>query len=317
MKVVLIGKGIMLSAMIRGCLNTYNVDIAGVLRYENITENRLWLWIKDFFRHCSEKTLIKRNNLRELHFKSVNSAGFRKFLIKNSVDAVIVGTWREKISEETFSIPPLGFINIHPSLLPKYRGPNPYLQVIKNREKFSGFTFHLIDENFDTGKILFKKQLEIPRFYTAKELRETTVFAVEKSLPEFLKQYEDGKIKPVKQNVRGASYFPNITRDDMMLDFKKETALEIIARIKALHPWLPCYVTAGNDFYIPNPYKLKIEKSSKVTFSLDDKKKIIRAKCKDGRTVVMRDVRKYSKFFGLFITQIQKLFLWFGIVRHY
>ena len=220
MKVVLIGKGIMLAAIIRGCLNTYNVDIAGVLRYENNSENRLWLLIKDIFSTKPEKTLIKRKKLRELHFKSVNSEGFRRFLIKNSIDAVIVGTWREKITEETFSIPPLGFINIHPSLLPKYRGPNPYLQVIKHREKFSGFTFHLVDENFDTGKILFKKQINIPKFYTSKELRETTVFEVEKSLPVFLKQYEDGKIKPVKQNERYAKYFPNITRDDMMLDFK-------------------------------------------------------------------------------------------------
>lgn len=297
MKIVLIGKGIMLSAMIRGCLNSFNVDLAGVLRYENTTENRLLLAIKDCFRFCPEKTLIKKNKLKELHFKSVNSQSFRKFLIKNSVDAVIVGTWREKISEETFSVPPLGFINIHPSLLPKYRGPNPYLQVIKHREKTSGFTIHQVDENFDTGKILYKSKIEIPKFYTSKELRETTVREVEKCLPEFLKNLDDGNIKPVKQNERYASYFSNITRDDMMLDFEKETAAEIIARIKALHPWLPCYVSIGKDFYIPNPYKLSIEKSSKTPFLFDAKRKMFKARCKGGKVVVMRDIKKYRKPF--------------------
>ena len=103
----------------------------------------------------------------------------------------------------------------------------------------------------------------------------------------------------------------------MMLDFKKETALEIIARIKALHPWLPCYVSVGKDFYVPNPYKLSIEKASGIEFSLYKKRSIIKPKCTGGKVVVMRDVRKYSKFFGLFITQIQKLFFWFGIMRHY
>ena len=289
----------MLSAMINGCLNSPNVEIAGVLRYENLNNNRFLLALKDFFSHKVEKTLINKYKLKDLHFKSSNSPEYRRFLANENVDVMLVGTWREKFSPETFSIPKLGAINIHPSLLPKYRGPNPYLQTIKNREKFSGFTFHLIDKNFDTGDILYQKRVEILPFYTSKELREATVHEVKKSLPEFLKRLEHNEIIPVKQDENFASYYPNITRYDMMLDFDKETAAEIVARIKALHPWLPAYVTVGRNFYIPNPYKLSIEKSSKVPFGFDVKRKMIKARCKDGKVVVMRDVKKYRSYLNV------------------
>ena len=66
-----------------------------------------------------------------------------------NVDVMLVGTWGEKIKKEIFDIPAIASVNVHPSLLPKYRGPNPYLQNILHRETKSGVTFHLINENFD------------------------------------------------------------------------------------------------------------------------------------------------------------------------
>ena len=268
--------------MIEGCINALDTDIVGVLRYENLTNNRFQLVVKDFFSPSVEEILIKKYELAELHFKSANSPDFRDFLLKNNVDLVLVGTWREKISEQVYKVPHFGFVNIHPSLLPKYRGPNPYLQVIKNREPFSGFTFHKIDNNYDTGEILYQKRVEILPFYTSKELREATVFEVKKSLPEFLKLYESGEISPLRQDEGLATYYPNIVRDDMMLDFERETSEEIVARIKALHPWLPAYVSIGKDFYIPNPYKLSIEDSAVSAIEIDFKNKIIKAGAKDG-----------------------------------
>lgn len=296
MRVVLLGKGIMLAGMIEGCINALNTDIVGVLRYENLTHNRFQLAVKDFFSHSVEEIMIKKYELAELNFKSANSPDFRDFLLKNNVDMVLVGTWKEKISKKVYTAPNLGFVNIHPSLLPKYRGPNPYLQVIKNREPFSGFTFHKVDENFDTGEILYQSRVEILPFYTSKELREAVVFEVKKALPDFLYRYENGEITPLKQDENIASYYPNIEREDMMLDFERETAEEIVARIKALHPWLPCYVTTEKGFYIPNPYHLRIENTSETVLLVDTKNKLIKAKCKDGKVVVMENVKKYRRF---------------------
>lgn len=291
MKVVLVGKGQMLCALIEGCMATGGVEIKGVFRYENLMMSQWRLKVSDFLKPSVENTLIKEYGLRDLHFKSVNSEDFRRYLIKNEIDLLLVGTWREKISRETFEIPKLACVNLHPSLLPKYRGPNPYLQVIKNREKISGFTFHLVDDGFDTGAILYQKRIEILPYYTSKELKDRIVFEVKQALPEFLVALDKGEIIPLEQAENKATYYPNIVENEMMLNFEAETAEEIVARIKALHPWLPCYVTVGDKFYIPNPYDLEIIEGNVKTFNIENT--TITAMCKDGKSVIMRGVKRY------------------------
>ncbi len=293
MKVVLVGKEPMLCSLIEGCMACGGVEIVGVFRYDNLIYPRWRLGLRDFLRPSLENTLIKKYGLRDLHFKSVNSKEFRKFLLQNNVDLMLVGTWRERIKREIFETPKLASVNVHPSLLPKYRGPNPYLQTIKNREYFSGFTFHLIDEKFDSGAILYQKRVEILPYYTSKELREKTAFEVRQSLPEFLVALDKGEIIPLEQNEALATYYPNITEDEMMLDFERETADEICARVRALHPWLPCYVTLGEDFYIVNPYEIDILETCEAGVTLKNGKII--ARCADGRGVLMRNLTKYKK----------------------
>ena len=120
MKVVIIGKGLMLSNMILGAVDS-GAKIVGVLRYETTTSNRILQNLRDLFNPSYEYTLIKQLKLKNLDFESVNSDDFRQFLIKNNIDMLLVGTWKEKISPQTFNIPTIGTVNIHPSLLPKYR----------------------------------------------------------------------------------------------------------------------------------------------------------------------------------------------------
>lgn len=293
MKVVLVGKGQMLCSLIEGCKACGGVEIVGVFRYENLIEPRWRLLLTDFFKPSVENTLIKKYGLRDLCFSSVNSPAFRAFLLENNIDLMLVGTWREKIKREIFEVPKLASVNVHPSLLPKFRGPNPYLQVIKNQEPFTGFTFHLIDEKFDNGAILYQKRVEILPYYTSKELRDRVTFEVKQALPDFLVALDKGEIIPLEQNEKMATYFPNIEEDEMMLDFSKMGAAEVVARIKALHPWLPCYVTIGEDFYIPNPYELEIlERACEGVILQNDE---ITARCADGRSVVMRHLTKYKK----------------------
>ncbi len=291
MKVVLVGKGPMLCALIEGCNACGGVEIVGVLRYDNLIYPRWRMVLRDFLRPSVENTLIKKYKLRDLKFESVNSEAFKKFLIANDIDLMLVGTWREKIRREIFEVPRLASVNVHPSLLPKYRGPNPYLQVIKNQERFSGFTLHLIDEKFDHGAILYQKRVDIQPYYTSKELREKITFEVKQSLPDFLVAIDKGEIIPLEQNEKLATYYPNITEDEMMLDFECETAQEIVARVRALHPWLPCYVAVGEDFYVVNPYEIEIIESCTAGVNLEGSQII--ACCRDGRGVIMRGLTKY------------------------
>lgn len=297
MKVVILGKGEMLSNLIEGTIDA-GCDIVGVFRYE-YTKKDLLLPVKDFFKPAPELTLIKKYKLHQIKYKSANSESFKKELIKLNADVLLVGTWGEKLNKDVIDIPVIASVNVHPSLLPKYRGPNPYLQNILHRENKSGLTFHLIDENFDTGAILSQKQIQIFPNDTSKELKERTVFQARLMVAELLKKLEYGMIIPIKQNETEATYFQNITDYDKMLDFTKESVEEIHARIRALHPWLPTYVTYKDKFFIPNPYKLKIihakvNKNIGDIIDVNSKNNSITVLGKDNKALKMDDVKAYG-----------------------
>ena len=330
MKVILIGKGKMLANMIESAY-TSGVEIAGVMRYERTTLSPLKLLIHDLFKTSHDLTLIKQYKLPEIKCKSVNSKEFREIILKTNTDILLVGTWREKIQKETFSMPKIGTVNIHPSLLPRYRGPNPYMQVILRGERKTGVTIHLMDENWDTGAILLQKEIDIMPDDTGKELRERTFTAARELVWEFLQKIQSEVIIPIQQNENRASYFGNVNEIIKMLDFKNRTAEEIYAIIRALHPWMPCYITIGKHFLKVNPYKVFPGKQQADTLKdvlqkniesavLPDKKEHFTAGqivandsrknsltivCKDGQTLKFEDL----KLWGFFIRPFTKLFI--------
>lgn len=309
MKVIILGKGEMLSNLIEGTLDA-GYEIVGVMRYERTCFSSLRLKLRDFFKSSSDVTLIKQHKLYEIKCKSANSEEFKKEVLKLNADIILVGTWGEKLKKETIDLPVIAAVNVHPSFLPEYRGPNPYLQTILHRETKSGLTFHLMDKDFDSGAILAQKKIDIFPNDTSKELKERTVFQARLMCAEVLKKLACGMVIPVAQEEKKASYFPNITPEEMMLDFENETAEEIHARIRAFHPWLPCYVTHKNKFFIPNPYKLKIincncEEKIGTIINSDHKTSSITVLCKCGKAIKMDGVRLY----GFFSRPFTKLFI--------
>lgn len=315
LKIVILGTGEMLSNLIEGTIDA-GCEIAGVFRNP---ERKLF---SNFFKSSPDLTLIKQYKLYEIKCKSANSEEFKKEILKLNADVVLVGSWGERLKKEIIDLPVIACVNVHPSFLPKYRGPNPYLQTILNRETSSGVTFHLMDKDFDSGAILMQKKIDILPDDTGKELKARTVFQARLMCAELLKKLEYGLIIPVKQNEEKASYFPNIKCEDMMLDFEKESAEQIHARIRAFHPWLPCYVTHKNKYLIPNPYKLKILNSKQtadiiykndlqnpaIGTVIDSKPESITVLCKDGKSLKMDDVKIYGLFNKLLFNQIFKIF---------
>ena len=312
MKVILLGKGQMLANMIEAALDS-GVEIAGVFRYERTTLSGLKLLFHDLFKTSHDLTLIKKYNLPEVKCKSANSEEFRNYILKANVDIVMVGTWKEKLKKETFSMPKIGTVNIHPSLLPRYRGPNPYTQVILRGEKKTGVTVHLIDENLDTGAILLQKEFDILPSDTGKELRERAFVAARELASEFFRKIQREVIIPIKQNESRATYFGNVDEMLKMLDFENRTAEELYVIIRALYPWLPCYITVGNHFLSVNPYKVKIvtpqsEYRAGLVIAKDPKTKSLTIVCKDGKALKMDGLRLWGFFIrpftGLFIRML-------------
>jgi len=313
MKVVILGYGQMLMSLIAGCLDA-GCEIVGVFRYDKVRYPHFDRFIVDTFNPSKEYTYIKSHKLYEIKARSANSAEFKKEILRLNADIVFVGTWGEKIKKPIIILPKFATINVHPSLLPKYRGPNPYLQAIRHMEKESGVTFHLMDENFDSGPILLQKHIEITDNDTGKELREKASLAARAGISELLRNLDTEIIIPIDQDDKYASYFPQISEDEIMLDFSK-SAEELSAQIRGFHPWYKCYFEHNKQFFRPNAYKLEIlennsdTKIAGVIVDKSHKDKSITVLCGDGKLLKMNDVTLYGRLSRFFTSLYIRYFV--------
>ena len=296
MKVIILGKGEMLTNLIRGCLIS-GAEIVGVFRYENLLLNKFQMLLHDFFKPSPELTLIKKHKLHDIKIKSANSEEFKKEILKTNADIIFVGTWAEKLKPEIFNMPKIAAINVHPSLLPKYRGPNPYMQTIWRGEKESGVTFHLITEKLDAGGILAQEKVDIYDGDTGKELRSRTTFKARLLCAEIIEMLEQGPIEPVIQDDNDATYYKDINPEEMTLNFKTETSEEIIRHIRAFYPFRPTYIQDDNRFWITNPYKIKITGGTGVPGEIIERNKnVLTIIAKDKKAIEFSGLKKYHKF---------------------
>lgn len=257
MKVVILGYGAMLTQVIAGVKDA-GCEIVGVLRHEKIKDNPIKRFLKDFIIPEADYNYIKSYNLYELKAKSANSEKFKKEILKLNADVIVVCSWGERLKKEILNLPKIACINVHPGLLPQYRGPNPCLEAIRHLETKSGVTIHLMEEKFDTGSILAQKFVDIEDYETSKELRKKIEVKAREAIGEVLIALKDDYIIPLKQDENKANYYPKIKLEEVMLDFTK-SAKEISAHIRAFYPWYLCFYEYKNQFFIPNPYKLRID----------------------------------------------------------
>jgi methionyl-tRNA formyltransferase len=299
MRVVILGKGLMLANLVLGAKDA-GADIVGVFRYEHTCENRFKLFLKDLFNPEPEVTLLKELKVNQIRLKSANSQAFKKLLISQNVDLVLVGTWKEKLKKDIYAVPTVGTVNVHPSLLPKYRGPNPYIQTILHGEKETGVTLHLVDDGYDTGAILSQEKVQIEETDTSKELREKSVRVARKLVREFITDLNDKIITPIKQSEKQATYFPNISGDEKMIDFTFQTSDEIMRTVRALHPFLPCYITNKDKFLVINPYYMQVlqedigdVKPGDVIFKYPERRSVTIV-CADGKAIRFSNLKLYK-----------------------
>ena len=298
LRVVVVGYGEMFTNLIAGTLDA-NCEIVGVFRNEMVKYNPIVRKFKDVFMPSMDYNYIRSYNLPEIHARSVNSNKFKKALLKLNPDIILVGSWGEKFSKEIYDIPKLAAINAHPSLLPKYRGPNPYYWVIKNQEKTTGVSFHLIDGNYDTGAILAQEEIKIYPSDTGKSLKERTVLAARGVVCELLKDLSEDIIIPLTQLEEKSSYFSHPS--DFELDFSK-TAEENYATIRAIYPWGEAYfynddnvclaVLPEGTMILDNNSKYT-EAGTIIDCNYEDKK--INVLCGDNKVLCMR-TEHYKKY---------------------
>ena len=249
MKIVIVGYDKMFSNLITGVLDSKH-KIVGVFRHERVLFPSFLLFLKDIFAPSKDLSFIKSYNLREIKARSVNSVKFKNEILKLNPDIILVGSWSEKFKKPIINLPKIGTINCHPSLLPKYRGPNPYMRVIMNGETETGVTFHLMDENLDTGPILWQKKINIQQGFngdTGESLKNKCCNLARSGICELLTAMNDEIIIPINQNEKDATYYSQISEKDILINFEK-TSVQINALIRALTPWQPAYIAHKKSF---------------------------------------------------------------------
>ena len=155
-------------------------------------------------------------------------------------DAIIVVGYGRIIPAWMLELPRYGNINVHASLLPKYRGAAPIQWAIANGEKVTGITTMLLNEGLDTGDILLQREMEIADEDTSVTLAPRLAAMGADLLAETLHGLERGKITPIPQDHSQATLAPILTKQDGLIDFDR-TASEIFSRLRGFQPWPGAY----------------------------------------------------------------------------
>lgn len=155
-------------------------------------------------------------------------------------DFFITFAFGQILSQEVLNIPKFGTINLHASLLPRYRGANPIQAPIINGDKITGITTMLTEIGIDTGPIVLQKVIEITENMTSAELTEIISNLSPELIYESIAGLFDGKIKPVPQKDEEASHAPKVAKDDGIIDWS-EPAEQIHNKVRGFKPWPSCF----------------------------------------------------------------------------
>ncbi|MGN0017478.1 MAG: methionyl-tRNA formyltransferase [Candidatus Gastranaerophilaceae bacterium] len=183
------------------------------------------------------KNFVVSRHLNFIEWDDLKSPKLLQNLDNLDIDAAVVASFNYKIPKELLSIPKHGFINIHPSLLPKYRGGNPYSTVIINNEHETGVTLHFMDEGFDTGDVILQKKVEISPIETMGTLFNRLNLLGMQMLVSALGELEKRDLPRYKQPDGEFVVGKSIKDEDLFIDFK-QSAADIERFIRALNPFL-------------------------------------------------------------------------------
>jgi methionyl-tRNA formyltransferase len=204
------------------------------------------------------KDLALKNKIEIFQPESLRDTKLAEEMKKINPDLFIVAAYGKILPKEILEIPKYGAINVHASLLPKYRGASPVQCAIINGEKETGITLMKMNEKMDEGDILVQEKIKINENDTTDTLMKKMAELGAKMTVKFVSDWVEEKIKPTKQNHADATYCKTVKKEDGKIDWSN-TAEEIYRQWRAYLPWPGIF----SDLKIKNQQKrlklLKIE----------------------------------------------------------
>jgi len=176
-----------------------------------------------------------REGIPVLKPERLREPGFMEAFSQLAPDVLAGAAFGALVPPAVLEIPRLGALNVHPSLLPLYRGPAPVQRSLMNGDEVTGVTVHFLDEGMDSGDIVFQERLEIQENETAGRLTHRLFQRGASLLVEALDMLESGSVPRRPQDEARATYAPALDASDEVLDWGRP-AREVCDRVRALNP---------------------------------------------------------------------------------
>lgn len=200
------------------------------------------------------KDIAEQKGLQCLQFKSLKKEDACDCIKQIMPDLGVVAAYGKIIPADVLKIPKFGFINVHPSLLPKYRGASPIQTAIINGEQETGVTIMQLDEGMDTGDILLQRTVEIKNDDTAETMHDRLSLVSAEMVIDAIKLLEEGKLSPVKQDHSKATYTKPLKKSNGEIEWKK-SAFEIFNFVRGVYSWPGAYTFIHGNYLKVFPFK--------------------------------------------------------------
>ncbi len=176
-------------------------------------------------------------------------------------DIIVVAAFGQILPQSVLDIPEFGCVNLHPSLLPEYRGASPVAAAILGGNEFTGVSMMLMDAGMDTGPVLAQAQIPVADWDTTGSLTSKLSLIAAQLLLDVLPSWVKGEITPRPQNDDEATYCGTITKEEGEIDWRLP-AVALWRRVRAFQPWPGCYTRwQGKQLKIIEAVPLSVKKA--------------------------------------------------------
>ncbi len=222
MRIVLFGEDIFSAAVLQSLIdNGHTVEAVICPVYKNNMEHR------------SIEKVARKNSISFFHEKNVNDNSVRDNLLKIGPDLIVCVHLRKILSENIYSLPAKRAINVHPSLLPKYRGLSPQHQALIHGDTETGVTVHYIDETADTGDIIIQEKIPLTNDTYIYDLQLKMLSVYKYLVADAIRLTMTTDFRPSPQDISCGSWFGRMKDSDRRIDVEK-TKFTIYNLIRAV-----------------------------------------------------------------------------------
>jgi len=186
------------------------------------------------------KELAIKHKITVIQPKTLKSTEVVRELASFKPELIVVTAFGHILSPEVLSLPKFGCLNVHPSLLPRHRGPSPVANAFLHADLATGVTIMLMNENLDSGPILTQERMDILPLDTTGSLTAKLAYMGAELLMQTLPKWLAGELEPRPQDESQATYSRLITSQDGEIDWHL-SAVELWQRVRAFNPWPGCY----------------------------------------------------------------------------